>query len=237
ELALLRAEVAAAKQANAASAAQAAQAHDWDEAQTRDLFIDLLLKEAGWALDKARDREFEVAGMPNAAGKGFIDYVLWGDDGKPLAIVEAKRTRRGAMEGQQQARLYANALQAQFGQRPVMYGTNGYEHWLWDDTSSPPRAVQGFHKKDELQLMIQRRGSRARLADAVIGTGIVERHYQHRAIRRIAETFEREQHRKALVVMATGAGKTRTVIALVDLLMKANWCKRVLFLADRVALV
>lgn len=237
ELTQLRAEVAAAKQANAASVAQAAQAHDWNEAQTRDLFIDLLLKEAGWALNDARDREYEVAGMPNTQGNGFIDYVLWGDDGKPLAIVEAKRTRRSPMDGQQQAKLYADCLEAQFGQRPVMYGTNGYEHWLWDDASSPPREVQGFHKKDELQLMIQRRSSRARLADAQIGTAIVERHYQHRAIRRIGEAFERDHHRKALVVMATGAGKTRTVIALVDLLMKANWCKRVLFLADRVALV
>ncbi len=234
ELALYRAQVADAKAANAA---QPATAHDYNEAATRDLFIDLLLKEAGWALADARDREFEVIGMPNAQGKGFVDYVLWGDDGKPLAIVEAKRTRRSAKEGEQQAMLYADCLEAQFGQRPVMYGTNGYEHWLWDDTSGPQRAVQGFHKKDELQLMVQRRSSRQPLARAVIDRAIVERHYQHRAIRRIAETFERDHHRKALVVMATGAGKTRTVIALVDLLIRSNWCKRVLFLADRVALV
>ncbi|WP_445289187.1 DEAD/DEAH box helicase family protein [Variovorax atrisoli] len=237
ELADLRAEVAAAKAANAASAEQAAQSHDWNEEQTRDLFIDLLLKEAGWALADARDREYEVSGMPNQQAKGLVDYVLWGDDGKPLAIVEAKRTMRSAKEGEQQARLYADCLEKQFGQRPVMYGTNGYEHWIWDDLTSPPRPVQGFHKKDELALMIQRRTSRKPLASAVIENSIVERHYQHRAIRRIAETFEQEQHRKALVVMATGAGKTRTVIALVDLLMRSNWCKRVLFLADRVALV
>ena len=240
ELAQYRSDIAAAKAANAAAATPAL-AHDYNEAATRDLFIDLLLQEAGWPLADARDREFEVQGMPDAqgqrAGKGFVDYVLWGDDGKPLAIVEAKRSRRSAKEGEQQAALYADCLQAQFGQRPVIYGSNGYEHWLWDDASSPPRAVQGFHTKDELALMVQRRTSRKRLADLPINHAIVERHYQHRAIRRVADTFEREQHRKALVVMATGAGKTRTVIALVDLLLRAHWCKRVLFLADRVALV
>ncbi|MFT3777727.1 MAG: DEAD/DEAH box helicase family protein [Ottowia sp.] len=234
ELARYRAEIAAAKAANAAAPAPD---HDYDEAATRDLFIDLLLKEAGWTLSDARDREYDVQGMPNGEGKGYVDYVLWGDDGRPLAIVEAKRTRRSAKEGEQQARLYADCLEQQFGQRPVMYGTNGYAHWLWDDATSPPRAVQGFHKKDELELMVQRRTSRKPLDSLPIAPGIVERHYQQRAIRRIAETFERDQHRKALVVMATGAGKTRTVIALVDLLMRAGWCKRVLFLADRVALV
>jgi type I restriction enzyme R subunit len=233
ELAALRAEVAAAKAANTAQP----DTHDYNEAQTRDLYIDLLLKEAGWALADARDREYEVVGMPNNEGKGFVDYVLWGDDGKPLALVEAKRTRKSPHDGRQQAKLYADCMEARFGQRPVIYFTNGYEHHLWDDAMYPPRAVQGFHKKDELQLLIQRRTSRKPLADAPIDSRIVERHYQHRAIRRIGETFERDKHRKALVVMATGAGKTRTVIALVDLLMKANWAKRVLFLADRVALV
>ena len=233
ELARYRAEIAAAKAANAA---QPASAHDYNEAATRDLFIDLLLKEAGWALDQKRDREFEVQGMPNNEGKGFVDYVLWSGE-IPMAIVEAKRTRRSAQEGQQQARLYADCLEKSTGHRPVIYGTNGYEHWMWDDTASPPRPVQGFHTRDELELMAQRRTTRKPLATLPIAAGIVERHYQQRAIRRIAETFERDQHRKALVVMATGAGKTRTVIALVDLLMRAGWAKRVLFLADRVALV
>ncbi len=233
ELARYRAEIAAAKAANAA---QPATAHDYNEAATRDLFIDLLLKEAGWALDQPRDREFEVQGMPNNEGKGFVDYVLWSGE-RPLALVEAKRTRRSAKEGQQQARLYADCLEKSTGHRPVIYGTNGYEHWMWDDSTSPPRPVQGFHTKDELELMQQRRSTRKPLASLPIAAGIVERHYQQRAIRRVLETFERDQHRKALVVMATGAGKTRTVIALVDVLMRANWAKRVLFLADRVALV
>ena len=233
ELAGLRAEVAAAKKSNAAQP----DTHDYSEAQTRDLYIDLLLKEAGWALDQARDREFEVQGMPNSQGIGFVDYVLWGDDGLPLAVVEAKRTRRDARAGQQQAKLYADCLAQRFGQRPVIYFTNGYEHGLWDDAMYPPRAVQGFHKKDELQLLVQRRQTRKPLAAMAINPAMVERHYQLRAIRRVSETFEVDRQRKALVVMATGAGKTRTVIALADVLMRSNWAKRVLFLADRVALV
>jgi len=233
ELKRLRAEIGAVKKAAAAQP----DTHDYSEAETRDYFIDLLLKEAGWPLDQARDRECEVAGMPNNQGKGFVDYVLWGDDGKPLGLVEAKRTRRDARVGQQQAKLYADCLEQQFGQRPVIFYSNGYEHWLWHDTNYPPRAVQGFYKKAELELLIQRRASRKPLASAEINPAIVERFYQTRAIRRIAEALERDHDRKALLVMATGAGKTRTVIALADLLMRCNWAKRVLFLADRVALV
>ncbi len=233
ELKRLRAEVAEAKQASAS----VPDTHDYSEAETRDYFIDLLLREAGWGLTHPRDRELEVSGMPNAGGKGFVDYVLWGDDNRPLALVEAKRTRRDARVGQQQAKLYADCLERQFGQRPIIFYSNGYEHWLWDDALYPPRSVQGFLKKDELELAIQRRTSRLSLATAEIDDRIVERFYQTRAIRRIAETFERDRDRKALVVMATGAGKTRTVVALCDLLMRCNWAKRVLFLADRVALV
>jgi type I restriction enzyme R subunit len=164
ELAQLRAEVAAAKAANTVTP----DTHDYNEAQTRDLYIDLLLKEAGWKLDQPRDREFEVQGMPNNQGVGYVDYVLWGDDGKPLAVVEAKRTRRDARVGQQQAKLYADCLETQFGQRPLIYTTNGYEHWFWDDTTYPPRPVQGFHKKDELQLLVQRRTSAKPLAGVTL---------------------------------------------------------------------
>ncbi|HEX5760562.1 MAG TPA: DEAD/DEAH box helicase family protein [Thermoanaerobaculia bacterium] len=233
ELKRLRAEVAEAKGASAAQP----DTHDYSEAETRDYFIDLLLKEAGWPLDQPRDRELEVSGMPNAEGTGYVDYVLWGDDGKPLALVEAKRTKKSVHLGQQQAKLYADCLERQYGRRPVIFYSNGYEHWLWDDANDPPRAVQGFLKKAELELMIQRRTSRKPLAEAPVGEKIVERYYQVRAIRRIGEAFERDRDRKALVVMATGAGKTRTVIALCELLMRCNWAKRVLFLADRVALV
>lgn len=233
ELKRLRAEVAEAKKAATAQA----DPHDYSETETRDYFIDLLLKEAGWPLDQPRDREYEVSGMPNQEGHGFIDYVLWGDDGKPLGLVEAKRTRRDPRVGQQQAKLYADCLERQYGQRPVMFYSDDYEHWLWDDTSYPPRRVQGFYKKAELELLIHRRETRRSPAQAPISSTIVERHYQTRAIRRVAEAFERDHDRKALLVMATGSGKTRTVIALADLLMRCNWAKRVLFLADRVALV
>jgi type I restriction enzyme R subunit len=233
ELQRLRAEVAEAKKAAAAQP----DTHDYSEAETRDYFIDLLLKEASWPLDKEQDREYPVTGMPNREGKGFVDYVLWGDDGRPLALVEAKRTRRDPRAGQQQAKFYADCLEREFGRRPVIFYSNGYENWIWDDVGYPPRQAQGFYKKDELELLIQRRENRKSPARAEIDGTIVERYYQTRAIRRIAEAFERDNDRKALLVMATGAGKTRTVIALCDLLMRCNWVKRALFLADRVALV
>lgn len=233
ELKKLREEIAAAKQANSAQP----DTHDYSEAETRDYFIDLLLREAGWALDKPQDREFEVSGMPNNAEVGFVDYVLWGDDGKPLADVEAKRTKREAKVGQQQAKLYADCLEAKYKQRPVIFYTNGYDHWMWDDANYPPRKVQGFFKKAELELMIQRRTTRKSLAAATINETIVDRYYQTRTIRHIGEAFEKDNQRKALVVVATGGGKTRIVIALADLMMRCNWAKRILFLADRVALV
>jgi type I restriction enzyme R subunit len=233
EIKALQAEIAAAKAANQA----VADTHDYREAETRDLFIDLLLREAGFDPKAPDTIEVEVKGMPNAPGVGYVDYVLRGDDGKPLALVEAKRTRKDPRVGQQQAKLYADCLEAQYGQRPIIFYSNGYDHWIWDDTRHPPRSIQGFLKKDELALMIQRRETRKALAPEDIDRKIVERFYQERAIRRVAEAFERDKQRKALLVMATGAGKTRTVIALVDLLMRANWVKRVLFLADRKALV
>jgi type I restriction enzyme R subunit len=233
ELDQLRAQVAQAK----ARAAARPDDHDYNEQETRDRYIDLLLHEARWTLDQPRDREFEVDGMPNEEGKGFIDYVLWGDDGLPLAIVEAKRTRRDATVGRQQAKLYADCLEQRYGRRPAIFYSNGYETWLWDDARYAPRRVQGFYTRDELELLIGRRTSARRLASIEIDGSIVERHYQQRAIRRITEAFEEKHQRKALVVMATGAGKTRTLIALAKLLMEAGWVKRVLFLADRVALV
>jgi type I restriction enzyme R subunit len=233
EIEALRAEIAAAKAANQAVADN----HDYREAETRDLFIDLLLREAGFDPKAPDTIEVEVTGMPNAPGIGYVDYVLRGGDGKPLGLVEAKRTRKDPHIGQQQAKLYADCLEAQYGQRPIIFYSNGYDHWIWDDTRHPPRPIQGFLRKDELALMIQRHETRKALAPEDIDQKIVERFYQHRAIRRIAEAFERDKQRKALLVMATGAGKTRTIVALADLLMRANWVKRVLFLADRKALV
>lgn len=229
----LQAQIEAIKAENA----KVEDTHDYNEAETRDIWIDRLLAEAGWPLDQPRDREYPVTGMPSTSGEGFVDYVLWGDDGKPLAVIEAKRTKRDPREGQQQAKLYADCLEQQFGVRPLIYYTNGYKHWLWDDGAYPPREVHGFYKKDELELWRQRKAARRSIASTKIDENIAGRYYQTRAIRRIGEAFEKDRQRKALLVMATGSGKTRTVIALVDQLMRANWCKRVLFLADRVALV
>ena len=228
----LQAQIAQAKKANTAQP----DTHDYSEKETRDYFIDLLLREAGWPLKDKRDREYEVSGMPNNKGVGYVDYVLWGDDGLPLAVVEAKRTRKDARVGQRQAELYADCLQARFGRRPLLFYTNGYTHWFWDDTRYAPREVQGFFKKDELELLIQRRTAQKPLQSVAISSHIAERHYQTGAIRAVSEHFEKKE-RRALLVMATGAGKTRTVIALSDLLQRAGWAKRVLFLADRVALV
>ena len=166
--------------------------------------------------------------------------MLWGSDGLPLAVVEAKTTTVEPAVGQQQAKLYADCLEKMTGRRPVIFYTNGYQTWLWDDWGAgggyPPRRVEGFFTADELELMVQRRTSRLPLADAAIDREIVGRHYQHRAIRAIDDAFMSRQ-RDALLVMATGSGKTRTTIALVDQLMRAGWVKRVLFLADRTALV
>ena len=235
ELEQLRAQVAAAKETNAAHPVP----HDFQEAQTRVDLIDPLLREAGWLLDRTRDREYPVTGLPDQHGgdtaTGRADYVLWGSDGKPLAVVEAKRASSDALVGQQQGRLYADALERQFGQRPVIYVTNGFETWLWDDLAYPQRRVQGFATRDELQWLVQRRRSASRLSPPRIDDTIVERLYQQQAITRVTEAFDAHQ-RRALLVMATGSGKTRTVVALADSLMRANRVKRVLFLADRVAL-
>jgi len=234
QLQATRREVAAAR----AAAEAIPDPHDYGEAETRDRFIDLLLREAGWSdFVQGRDVEYRVTPMPNTKGFGFADYVLWGADGLPLAVIEAKRTRHDARKGQQQAKLYADALQEMHGRRPVIFYTNGYQHWIWDDAAGrPPRALGGFLKRDELELMIQRRTTRKPLSSIAPNKAIVDRPYQFRAIGRVEEDFDKGRN-KALLVMATGTGKTRTVVALVDAMMRAGWVKRVLFLADRVSLV
>ncbi len=232
ELETLRDRLAAIKAENEA----VPETHDWNEARTRELIIDLALQRAGWPLDRPQDREYEVTGMPNKQGIGYADYVLWGDDGKPLAVVEAKKTTADPEAGQQQAKLYADCLEAMHGRRPVIFYTNGYKTFLWDDVAYPPRVVAGFYKKDELATLIHRRNRREPLDVAQVKDAIVERYYQKRAIGSIGEQFAGSR-RKALLVMATGTGKTRTAIALVDILQRAGWIKRALFLADRVSLV
>jgi len=232
ELAAARAELAAAKAANIAVPDE----HDYNEADTRRLLIDVLLREAGWVVGASAGEEVPLTGMPNNTGEGFADYVLWGSDGKPLAVVEAKRSMTDPEVGQQQAKLYADCLEAMKGQRPLIFYTNGHQTWLWDDLRGAPRAVQGFYTRDELALAMARRSMVKPLQSLAINSSIVERPYQHRAIRAMCESFDSGK-RAGLLTMATGTGKTRTAIALVDLLLRANLAKRVLFLADRVALV
>lgn len=238
----LKERVAAAKQA----AAQVQDAHNYNEADTRQYLIDVLLHEAGWKLDQKRDTEYPLSGMPvskrNPNGKGKADYVLWGDDGKALAVVEAKDSSKSPEDGQHQAKLYADCLEQECGVRPVIFYTNGYEIRLWDDTQYPPRDVQGFYTKGELALLIKRRHECQPFFDtegisARIDDNITNRHYQKAAITHMLEAFEQERRRKALLVMATGTGKTRTIISLVDLLTRHGWIKNILFLADRNALL
>jgi type I restriction enzyme, R subunit len=213
---------------------------DPNESLTRKIYIDTLLREAGWDPYGFNVPEYPVHGMPqgngDANGKGFVDYVLWGDDGKPLAVVEAKRTKRDPRVGAHQAKLYADCLETAFGQRPVIFYSNGFQTWLWDDIHYAPREVFGFYTKDELQMMVQRRTSQKVLATQTINNDITDRPYQHEAIRSVCEALDKK-HREALLIMATGTGKTRVSAALVDLLSKANWAKRILFLADRNALI
>lgn len=232
ELQALRDELAEVK----ARAEQQPDPHDYSEAQTRHYLIDVELKRAGWPLDRTRDREYELSGMPNPKGIGYADYVLWGDDGKPLAVVEAKKSTVNPDAGQQQAKLYADCLEKMHGQRPVIFYTNGYQTWIWDDTVYPPRQVAGFYKKDELARIITRRKQRTNLDVSQIKEAIAGRYYQKRAIGSIFNQLS-QCRRKSLLVMATGTGKTRIAIALVDVLQRAGWVKRALFLADRVSLV
>ncbi|MEZ8814466.1 DEAD/DEAH box helicase family protein [Vibrio cyclitrophicus] len=230
------------------SAEKVTDAHDYNEEETRTYLIDVLLHEAGWKLEHKRDREYPVSGIPiskvNPKGNGFVDYVLWGDDGTALAVVEAKRANISPEEGKRQAELYANCLAEQCGLRPVIFYTNGYDTHLWDDHFYPPRQVQGFYTKAELELMVKRRTDRKPFfengmpnSNLVINNEITNRHYQKSAITKLLQDFELEHERKGLFVMATGTGKTRTVISLVDLLVKNDWVKNVLFLADRNALL
>jgi type I restriction enzyme R subunit len=250
QLAAQRAAIAARKQAREQSVDEhTALPLLVSEAETRRRYIDLSLKECGWDnLRLGRELEYEVTGMPlstNPSGVGYVDYVLWSDQGLPLALVEAKKTMVSAKKGKHQAELYANCLEAMHGQRPVIFYSNGFETYLWDDLFAPERDVQGFYSKDELQLLIDRRSTRKDLRQFKVNEAIAGRAYQLEAIARVAENSVtvnpqgelRTRARQSLLVMATGSGKTRTASAIVDMLTKCNWAKRVLFLADRNALV
>ncbi|MCF8324585.1 MAG: DEAD/DEAH box helicase family protein [Leadbetterella sp.] len=219
------------------------------EATTRKLYIDVLLKDAGWEnLRKGFELEYEVKGMPlstNPSGKGYADYVLWGKNGKPLAVIEAKHTMVDEKKGRYQAELYADCLEKMHSQRPIIFYSNGFETNIWDDSFGINRPVQGFYTQDELQRSVDRRRDRKDPRLFQPKTKIAGRAYQLEAIKRVAENIAitgkdgklREARRHSLLVMATGSGKTRTSAAMVDMLTKCNWAKRILFLADRNALV
>ena len=224
----------------AASANQAAIALEFDEATTRTRLIDSLLASVGW--DVGADlkstnevgKEIEVEHQPTSSGLGYADYILWDDNGNPLAVIEAKKTSVDAERGRHQAKLYADGLEKMHGHRPVIFYTNGFDTWMWDDAQGfPPRKLYGFYSKDSLQYLVNfQRAERQPLETLQIKESIVNRLYQIEAIKRVGERFT-NNHRKALVVQATGTGKTRVAIALTDLLIRAGWVKRVLFLCDR----
>ncbi len=221
---------------------------DISEAETRRRFIDLMLREAGWdVLETEGDVvggkacvEVEVAGMPNNAGKGYADYVLFGIDGKPLAVVEAKRTSKDANVGKHQAELYADCLEKRYHVHPVIYYTNGYEIYCIDGLGYPARRLYAFHSEKDLELIMLRRtlyeNGRPHITDFSVKDEISDRYYQKRAIKNMCEWFN-ARHRRGLLVMATGTGKTRTAISLVDVLQRNNRIKNTLFLADRTSLV
>jgi type I restriction enzyme R subunit len=234
ELAALRKQVSVTKVVN--EAIPDAYDYNYTEVETRRLLIDVLLREAGWDPEGKNVAEYRVEPMPNRQGFGFADYVLWGADDLPLAVVEAKKTKISKERGKQQAVLYANALEQMHGRRPIIFYSNGYTISLWDDYFYPPREVQGFYTQDELERLIQRRQTAQNLSDMAINKATTDRYYQEAAIRQVTAHFE-ERHRRALLVMATGTGKTRVAVALADVLMRANWAKRILFLADRIVLV
>ncbi|MBO6297016.1 MAG: DEAD/DEAH box helicase family protein [Prevotella sp.] len=239
---------------------------DISEAETRKLYIDIMLKEAGWDVLSTEGTiqpskaciEVEVEGMPYGyisesehtrsdgrmaaeeieipmGAKGYCDYVLFGSNGLPLAVIEAKRTSVSPIKGKHQAELYAECLEKRYGIKPVIYYSNGFETNIIDGLGYPPRRLYAFHTESDLELLIQKR-NRGDISDFNVKDSITDRHYQKMAIKAVCEHFN-GKHRRGLLVMATGTGKTRVAISLVDVLTRNGWVKNVLFLADRIPLV
>ena len=209
---------------------------DISEYKTRKLYIDVMLEDAGWIEGKNWINEYEIPGMPNQSEVGFADYVLLGDDGRILAVIEAKRTCVDVAKGRQQAKLYADLIEKQQGRRPVVFLTNGFETRIIDN-QYPERKVAAFYSKRDLEKLFNLRRMRSSLKVIAVDKAIAGRYYQEAAIKAVCDSFGQKNRRKALLVMATGSGKTRTVIALVKVLLEQGWIKNVLFLADRNALV
>lgn len=207
------------------------------EAQTRKRYIDVALKEAGWIIGNNVTEEEPVMGMPNFTGTGYADYVLWGRDNLPLAVVEAKKASVDTMAGSQQAKLYADCLQNKYGRRPLIFTANGFEFFYTNDFMGyPRREVSGFFTQEELQLEMDGRKQRIPLENIRINDDITNRPYQKEAVTAVCDAIM-NKHRKMLIVQATGSGKTRVSISIVDVLRHHNYVKNILFLADRTALV
>ena len=240
DLAALMAENAALKEELTARRAGQQQTYvpkplDLSEYKTRKLYIDTMLTDAGWTEGKDWLNEVELPGMPNKSEVGYADYVLYGDDGRPLAVIEAKRTCVDVAKGRQQAKLYADLLEKKYHRRPVIFLTNGFETRITDNLY-PERRCAAIYSKRDLEKLFNLQTMRTSLKNIMVDPKIAGRYYQEGAVKAACDTFARNR-RKALMVMATGSGKTRTVIALCDVLLQHGWVKNILFLADRNSLV
>ena len=210
---------------------------DLSEYKTRKIYIDFMLQDAGWVEGKDWLNEVELYGMPNKSEVGYADYVLFGDDGKPLAVLEAKRTCVDVAKGRQQAKLYADLLEQKYGRRPIIFLSNGFDTRIWNDKYYPERKVASIYSKRDLEKLFNLHTMRTSLKNVMVDKAIAGRYYQEGAIKAVCESFDKKNRRKSLLVMATGSGKTRTVIALCKVLLDHGWVKNILFLADRNSLV
>lgn len=241
-----RAEASAAERRDALEAALKAKEKLWavdplsfSEAETRVYLIDQMLADEKWDVGKGSfdtdevKKEYPVKHQPTESGLGAADYVLMDDNGKPLAVIEAKKTSEDPQKGRTQAKLYADGLENEHGQRPIIFYTNGYDLWIWNDSAGEPwRKLYGFYSKDSLQHLIFQRTEKKPVSEISPSPTIAGRMYQIEAVRRVVEKFA-DKKRKALIVQATGTGKTRIAISLSDAMIRAGWAKRVLFLCDR----
>ncbi len=209
---------------------------DLSEYKTRKIYIDSMLQDAGWVEGKNWLNEVELPGMPNNSEVGYADYVLYDDAGKPLAVIEAKRTCKDVAIGRQQAKLYADILEKKYGRRPVIFLTNGFDTRITDKLY-PERKCSSIYSKRDLEKLFNLQTMRTSLKHIMVNKNIAGRYYQEGAVKAVCDAFDTRNRRKALLVMATGSGKTRTVISLVDVLLQHGWIKNILFLADRNSLV
>ncbi len=209
---------------------------DLTEFKTRKIYIDSMLIDAGWTEGKDWLNEVELSGMPNKSETGFADYVLYDDAHKPLAVIEAKKTCADVVQGRQQAKLYADIIEKECGRRPVVFLTNGFETRIIDN-HYPERKIAEIYSKRDLEKLYNLQAMKTGLTHVTVDKNIAGRYYQEAAIKAVCDSFDQKNRRKALLVMATGSGKTRTVIALCKVLLEAGWIKNILFLADRNSLV